>query len=317
MAKEKQDAASGDFDLGFTPEEFEGLTPNQGLGFRRIMFGDYTFEIAAAVGQPAKNSKKPHVMLKVTARVVEALSDEEACKSEIGSEISNFYGGSPQSPDFMKQRLKALCIATGVTPAKGGKLTAAMFIGKRFDASVVWELSKSDKLDDFGRPKMYVNDRLKGERKVGAERPAALNPIAESQKAKDYADKGEAGGGGDAAPWDASAEGGDAGADGGAGGGAGDDAAGFIPESEVDGVGHAYRAVLKIGGPDAESARETLIGAGIDPEGPINIDLVEDPDIKKEYLAKFAPQAAAKKPGLPPLNGSRAKTGTRAPAAAR
>jgi len=305
MAKEKAPAATeGDFDLGFTPEEFEQLTPNQGLNFRNVMFGDYTFEISATEIQVSKGNK-PHNMLKVTSRVVVALGDEG--KDEIGSEITNLYGGSPQSPDFMKQRLKALCIATGVNPAKGGKLTGAMFIGKRFDASVVWELSKSDKLDDFGRPKMYVNARIKGERKVGGERPAALNPIAESQKAKQYLDGDTKT---DAAPWDAGASDTPA-------GDAVEEAPGFVPEDQVDALGHAYRAVYKIGGPDADTARETLIGAGYDPEGPINLDLIEDAAIKKEYLAKFPPASAAKPASLPPLNGSRPKTGTRAPAAAR
>lgn len=309
MAKEK--APEGDFDLGFTPEEYEQLTPNQGLSFRNVMFGDYTFEISAAIAQPTTNAKKPHIMLKITARVI--TPSDDANKDEIGSEITGLYAGSPQSPDFMKQRLKALCLATGVSPAKGGALKGSMFIGKRFDASVVWELSPSDKLDDFGRPKMYVNARLKGERKVGVERPQALNPVAESFKAKQYADGGAAATTGEAAPWDANA-------DATASAGGGDDAAGFIDEGEVDGIGMAYRAVVAIGGADAEGARETLIGAGIDPEGPINIDLVEDPAIKKEYLAKFPPAGAAKKLGaLPPLNGSgnRPKTGTRAPAGAR
>lgn len=312
MAKEKQAAAGGDFDLGFTPEEYEQLQPNQGLSFRRIMFGDYTFEVTAAEAQPTKNATKPHTMLKVTVRVIAAADD--ANKSEIGSETSSLYGGSPQSPDFMKQRLKALCVATGVSPAKGGKLTASMFIGKRFDASIVWELSASNKLDDFGRPKMYVNDRVKGERKVGAERPTLLNPAAESAKAQQYLDKGA---GGEAPPWEAGAvdTGAGAGAIEGAGDAtAGDEAEGFISEDQVDGLGHAYRAALKLGD---ESAREILIGAGIDPEGPINPELIEDPAMRADYVAKFVTPAAAKKPGLPPLNGSRPKTGTRAPAAAR
>lgn len=306
MAKEK---AAEDFDLGFTPEEYEQLTPNQGLSFRRIMFGDYTFEITATEIQVSKG-KTPHNMLKVTSRVVVVL--DEANKDEIGSETSTLYGGSPQSPAFMKQRLKALCVATGVNPTKGGKLMGSMFIGKRYDASVVWELNQGDKLDDFGRPKMYVNDRIKGERKVGAERPTLLNPAAESAKAKQHLDAGPAGDGA-AAPWDAAGAGAEVPE------GAAEEPAGFVPEEQVDALGHAYRAVFKIGGPDAETARETLIGAGYDPEGPVNIELIEDPEIKKAYLEKFPPAGAApKKGGLPPLNGGgRPKTGTRAPAAAR
>lgn len=304
MAKQQQ---SEDFDLGFSPEEFEKLSPDQGVGYSRIKYGDFTFEISGAAIQPSKG-KTPHNMLKVTARVVAAV--EGANKSEIGSEITGFYAGSPQSPEYMKKRLKALCLATGVAPSKQGGLKGSQFIGKRFDASVVWELSKSDKLDDFGRPKYYVNDRLKGERKVGAERPGGLNPNAESAKAEKYLASGDSpgGAGGDAAPWDAGAasnsdvtpeaEG----------------VSGFIAEEEVDGLGHAYRAVYKLGGDESEAAKETLLGAGIDPEGPVKVDMIEDPAVREAYEEKFAPKAPAGKPtGLPPLNG-KSRTGTRAPA---
>ena len=65
MAKEKME----DFDLGFSPEEFEQLTPDQGVGFSRIKYGDYSFEISAVASQTSKG-KTPHQMLKMTARVV-------------------------------------------------------------------------------------------------------------------------------------------------------------------------------------------------------------------------------------------------------
>ncbi len=307
MAKEQ---SGGDFDLGFSPEEFEKITPDQGLGFSRVRYGDFTFEISVTEIQAAKNTKKPHNMLKVTSRVVASVDPE--LKTEIGSEITNFYAGSPQSPEFMKKRLKALCVATGVNPTKQGGLKGSSFVGKRYDASVVWELSKSDKLDDFGRPKFYVNDRLKGERKVGSERPKGLNPVAESSKAEQYLANGSDSvlGGAPAAetaPWDTTST--DAAVD-----TAGDTAAGYMAESEVDGLGYAYRAVFKLGGDDAEGAKETLIGAGIDPEGPIKIEMIEDPELRKAYEAKFGEKP--KTGGLPPLNGSKARTGTRAPAAA-
>jgi hypothetical protein len=299
-----------DFDLGFSPEEFEQLQVNQGLGIRRIHYGHYTFEIVSAAPQTSKG-KTPHVMMKVTARVVAAA--DGANKSEIGSEISNFYAGSPQSPEFMKQRLKALCVATGVSAGKSGGLKGSHFIGKRFDASVVWELSKSDKLDDMGRSKYYVNDRMKAERKVGSEIPMGFNPNAESAKAEQYlagSAPDAAGGVGDIAPWDQGSAngvvelapiGGEASAP-----------TGFIDESEVDPVAMAYRAVYKLGGDESADAKTVLLDAGIDPEGPVNVELITDPDLRKAYEAKFAPKIETK-PGLPPLNG-KARTGVRAPA---
>lgn len=312
MGKSNNMNDSADFDLGFSPQEFEQLQVNQGLGIRRIHYGHYTFEIVSATPQTSKG-KTPHVMMKVTARVVAAL--DGANKSEIGSEISNFYAGSPQSPEFMKQRLKALCLATGVSPGKSGGLKGSNFLGKRFDASVVWELSKSDKLDDMGRAKYYVNDRMKAERKVGSEIPMGFNPNAESAKAEQYlagsSPESAVGVIGDTAPWEATASTviGDAQS---GFAGQGDVTTGFIDESEVDPVAMSYRAVYKLGGDEAADAKTVLLDAGIDPEGPVNLELVTDPDLRKAYEAKFL-KVETKTGGLPPLNG-KARTGVRAPA---
>lgn len=302
MAKEQ----APDFDLGFTPAEFDQLTPDQGVGFRNPKWGDYTLEIIAVETQETKNAKTPHVMFKPTFRLVEALDAEN--KSEVGSETNSLYGG-PKSPDFMKKRMKALCVATGVRPGKNGGIKGSAFIGKRFDATLVWELSASGKLDDMGKPKYYVNVRVKGERKVGEERPKGLNPAAESAKAAKYQEDGTVPGGasgGDTPPWDTSSAGSDTGSD---AAGVSEEPQGFIPEDEVDGTGHTYRAVYKLGGEGADDAKEGLISAGVDPEGEIKPDLIEDDEIKQAYLAKFAPKGEpAKKNGLPPM---KPRTGTR------
>ncbi len=301
MAKEK--ATDMDFDLGFTPDQWEQTSADQGVGFSRVKFGDYTFEVTGVEIQTSKNPKNPHNMLKVTSRVTGAA--DAANKTEIGSEITNLYAGSPQSPEYMKKRLKAFGVACGVAPTKTGGLKGSAFIGKRFDASVVWELSKSDKLDDFGRNKWFVNARLKGERKVGGERPPGLNPAAESAKAEKHLLSGEPGdvGGGDTAPWEnvsATVENPAEPATG-----------GFIDESEVDSLGHLYRAVYKLGGEQSDQAKEALVASGIDPEGPVKPELIEDPEVRKAYEAKFVP---VKSNGLPPM---KPRTGTRAPAQAR
>lgn len=314
MSKEQQQQ---EFDLGFTPEQIEGINPNQGQDFRPPMFGDYTLEIAAMEQQASqgKGGKQPHVMSKVTFRIVKA--HDKANDAEIETEIPNcYYAGSPQSPPYMQARLKALMLGAQVIPTKAG-LKASMFIGKRLDATVTWELSKGDKLDDFGQPKFYVNARVKGERKVGEERPKDINPAAESARAHEYRTTGKlpegmAGGAGETPAWEQT--GGTAGGTEAAGGGEG---TGFIPESDVDAVAMLYRAVYQIGGDQSADAKEALLGIGVDPDGKVNLDMIEDADVKKEYLEKF-PQAGgttAKKTQLPALGNAKPRTGQRQPRA--
>lgn len=298
MAKE----SAADFDLGFTPEEFDQLAPDQGVGFRNPKWGDYTLEIISAETQETKNAKTPHVMFKPTFRIVAALDAEN--KSEIGSETNGLYGG-PKSPDFMKKRMKALCVAAGIKPGKNGGIKGSAFIGKQIDATIVWELSPQNKLDEMGKPLFWVNARIKGERKVGEERPKGLNPAAESAKAAKYAEDGTipsgASGAVETPSWEAGAND--------ASGATSEEPQGFIPEDEVDALGHMYRAAFKLGGDDAEEMKAALIGAGVDPDGPVNVEMIEDPDVKKAYLEKFAPKKEEKKGnGLAPL---KPRTGVR------
>lgn len=297
-----------DFDLGFTPEQFSTLQAEDGAGWRRTLFGDYTLKIVDGEIQPSKNAKKPHNMLKVTFEVVK--SYEERTASEVGSQVTNLYG-TANSPEFMQKRFKALCEACKVVPGKGG-LKFSQLLGKQFDASIVWELSDSGKLDDFGNKKFYVNDRVKAERTVGTPRPKTLNPVADSQKAARYLEQqgGESGGASagtpDTAPWQANGNGEAA-----ANGGAGAAAPSFFPESEVEPVAHEYRAIYKLGGEESEAAKQALIDAGTDPEGPVDIAHLSD-DTRAAYEAKFG-NGAPKKPGLKPLGGKNA--GTRQPRA--
>lgn len=294
-----------DFDLGFTPEQFSTLQAEDGAGWRRTLFGDYTLKIVDGEIQPSKNAKKPHNMLKVTFEVVK--SYEERTASEIGSQVQGLYG-TANSPDYMQKRFKALCEACKVVPGKGG-LKFSQLLGKQLDASVVWEMSDSGKLDDFGNKKFYVNDRIKAERSVGTPRPKTLNPVADSQKAARYLDQQSEGGasnGGasDVAPWQAGGEANGNGA-------THEEAApSFIPESEVDPVAHEYRAIFKLGGEQAEAARQALIDAGTDPDGPIDLMHLSD-ETRAEYETKFG--GGKPKPTLKPLGGKGA--GTRQPRA--
>lgn len=288
-----------DFDLGFTPEQFSTLQAEDGAGWRRTLFGDYTLKIVDGEIQPTKNAKKPHNMLKVTFEVIK--SHEERTAAEVGSQVTNLYG-TANSPEFMQKRFKALCEACKVVPGKGG-LKFSQLLGKQFDASIVWELSDSGKLDDFGQKKFYVNDRVKAERPVGTPRPKTLNPTADSQKAARYLEQQSsepaATPTSEAAPWQAA----------GNGGGAPDvetSAPSFLPESEVEPVAHEYRAIYKLGGEDAAAAKQALIDAGTDPDGPIDTVHLSD-EMKAAYEAKFGgkPKSTLKPLGVKNSGGTR------------
>lgn len=297
-----------DFDLGFTPENFSTLQAEDGAGWRRVLFSDYTGKIVDGEIVPTKNAKKPHNMVKVTFEIVKGL--EERSAGEVGSQISNLYG-TASSPEFMQKRFKALCDACKVKAGKDG-LKFSQLLGKQIDFTVVWELSDSGKLDDFGNKKYYVNDRIKAERPVGTPRPKTINPVADSAKAVKYLEQTEANissasnGNGESAPWDGNGDGSAEDTNETTGGAP----ASFIPESEVEPVAHEYRALYRLGGEESEAAKQALIDAGTDPDGPIDVaNLTEE--TKAAYEAKFKP-AAANKPKLKPLGN---KTGTRQPRA--
>jgi len=296
-------------EINISPEQYAAIQPDQGLGYRRVAFGDYTLEIAECEIIPSKNNPNPHNMLKVTFRVKRAR--DEANATEIGSQLTGLYAGSNQSPPFMKKRFKALCEAVKVAPQKGSTgIKVSQLIGKELDASVVWEMSEADKLDELGNKKFWVNDRVKAERPVGTERPAGCNPKGDSQKAVQYLDRGVAATDtvGDQAPWEAPADTtvvGDT-----------QTPAGWLPEEQAIAQGaHLYRAVIKLGGEEGAQARQMLIDAGIDPDGPIDVRNLTDETVKAAYVAKFAPATAAPS-RLPPLGaGNGRRTGVRAPRA--
>lgn len=295
-----------DFELGYTPEQFSTLQSEDGAGWKRLAFGDYTFKIADGEIIASKNAKKPHNMLKVLFEVVKA--HDPANAGEVGGQVSGLYG-TANSPDYMQKRFKALCEACKVTPGRGG-LKFSQLLGKQFDATVVWEMSDSGKLDDFGNKKFYVNDRVKAERTVGTPRPKTLNPTTDSQKAARYleqADGGGAsdagGGGSDPAPWAGNGNGGAHAAP------ETTETSSFMPESEVEPTAHEYRALYKLGGEDSEAAKQALIEAGTDPEGPIDVANLS-PETKTAYEAKFKQPKKA----LAPL-GANNKAGTRQPRA--
>lgn len=305
MAEEKK--KTQDFEIGFTPEQFDGIQANDGAGYRRVLFGHFTGKIIDGEIVASTSAKEPHQMIRLTTEIMG--TTEDRTKGEIGSSIKNLYG-TPTSPKFMQQRFKALCEAIKVKPLPGKKgIMMSQLLGKTYDFTVVWELSDSGKYDENGRKKFYVNDRIKCERIVGAPTPKTINPVADSQKAAKYLDEGQSEGpaAGDRADWDASPEGSTAAAS------TETEAPGFMPEEQVEADGHEYRAIYKLGGDNAEAAKTALIESGIDPEGPINVEHLTA-ETAAEYKAKFQPEKpAGKTNGLKPLGGR--ATGTRQPRA--
>jgi hypothetical protein len=306
MANEQQ--KDEDFDLGFTPETWAGISSWDGIDGQLINIGHYRWRITKTAPEPTKKADRPHVMMKVTFQVVHAYDDKN--KDMVGLTIDGRYAGSKESPEVMQKRLKALAEAAKVLPTKQG-IKASAFVGREIDASITWELSQDNsKFDPMtGKPKMYVNARLKAERAVGATVPAGFDPIVDSRAAVAYREKGDSAGGapeGDAAPWAAQPTGAPAATPTEA------PPADLIKETD-DGTVHSYRAVVALNGEDAQQARDQLLGAGYDPEGPIDPELIADAEIKAAYLKATAPAPAK----LAPLGNGAKRTGARAPAQTR
>jgi hypothetical protein len=310
MANEQQ--KDEDFDLGFTPEAWAGIAAWDGVDGALINVGHYRWRISKTAPESTKKADKPHVMMKVTFQIVHAYDEKN--KDMVGLTIDGRYAGSKESPEVMQKRLKSLAEAAKVQPTKQG-IKASAFVGREIDASITWELSQDNsKFDPMtGKPKMYVNARLKAERQVGAALPAGFDPIFDSRAAVAYREKGESGASapeGDAAPWAAAPA---------TPAAASTEAppADLIKETD-DGTVHGYRAVVALNGEDAQQAREALLAAGYDPEGPIDPELIADAEIKAAYAKAMAPAPAATAPKLAPLgNGAKARTGARAPALTR
>lgn len=295
-----------DFAIGITGDDLAGVSASDGTGFKRVPFGDYTFKIVE-IEQKAKEGAKPHVMLKATFSVVEAA--DPANNHAVGMTVDGLFAGSPQSPNFMQARLKNLLQAASVTLKGGQGLKRSDLIGRQFAGTVVWELSQARMDPTTGVEKRYVNARVVGERPTGTARPAAINPEGDSRDAiayleAKYGDAGVGSSGGEATappPWAAPAP--ETKIETPA-------ASGFRPESEADGTHHTYRAYVKLKTQYEEQARNELVKAGFDPDGPIDPEKLTDPTVKQAYLAKFPTNGAL--PGLPALGAPTAKKGTRA-----
>lgn len=294
------------FELGWSPEEASNLDSHAGgNGFKLIPWGDVRVKIIEAIGQESKG-KSPHLMLVPTFEIIHAY-DKSKSAASVGETIKGYYG-TKASPEFMQKRTKALMDACKIVPK--GKLTNTMFVGKEFDASIIWEVSDSNKIDpNTGKAKKFVNARLLGERPVGGERPKTINPEGDSSAAIKHLEGrggGDEGGSDEPAPWEQQAQGGTT----------SDETtdtestqSGFLDESDVPAGAHEYRARMKLG-IEADDMKEALLKHGYDPEGPIELDNLSD-ETREAYEAKFV-KKAAKSNGLPPLGGgSKAKTGTR------
>lgn len=289
-----------DFVLGdFTPEMRTSLVPSDGGNFQRIPFGDYRMRIIEAK-QQTKEGERPHVMIKVTFKVIDGVKDG------IGLEVSELYGGSAESPRLMKNKMEALLQALGVSTIP----RRSSFIGREVNATIVWELSKEQIDPTTGEGRRFVNERVKYVRSTNAARPDKVNPESESRQAASYLEEkgwwSPSSSDGDTAPWGSST---------------GELPSllhsGFKPESQADESVFTYRAHVKVGGPLAEQARAALVNEGFDPDGPIDANRVDE-SIRAAFLKVAAGTTTTT---LPPLvgmgemrnNGGRPRTGTRAP----
>jgi len=314
--------AEENFTMDIDAGHLAGYKANSGVGFSRMPFGHYRFRVSGAeqqVSQP-KEGKAGHVMLKLTLTVTAAHDPKNA--SAVGMSTTQLYAGSKQSPKFMQERLACVIHACKIALQAGQQLSSAMFIGREFDGTVTWEKGKPEFNEETGQmDKVYVNSRVIAERPCGAESPKGLDPARASAEARTYLREKYGSDGVDeegdavpattasapsapAAPWTAPQPSSDP----------EPVASGFKPESEVPNEVHQYRAYIKLSPEQAPAAREQLVGAGFDPDGPIDTSKLPEP-IRAQYLTKFPQTNGA---GLPPLGGlppAGGKKGTRSKSA--
>lgn len=312
---------------GFDSEWFEGIGEDVGEQRERVMFGHRTLDIVRTESVPTVKAKRPHNMLKVWYRVDGGPDD--------GKEVGELYAGSRESPPRMQKRLKALLIAAQVKPeGSKGFHPKKQLVGRRIDATITWTTADAGDVDEEGEPKLWVNERVSFERPVGATEigakkipVASIDPERLSARAYAYAKKkgwitGEAGDG-DEAPWEGKDEADDE------GDGEGKPAVDgeqpgkikWIDEKEVKPEVHNFRAAYKMGVPNAPKIYEMLVKNQFNPDGPIDVAKISNPDIKKGYEAFLVKEKEGEKKegGLDPdllgsggSNGATAeKTGTR------
>ena len=304
----------------FDANWFASTQANDGGSFTRHPIGDYRVRIRDIEIKAKEGGENPHNMLVVTAETIAVIDGEP---SAISMTTVTRYG-TPQSPKFMQQRAKQLLTALD----QRGPFAPKSLIGREYDVTVTWEKGAPVVDPVTGAERVYVNDRVGFERKAGSPKPPKANARAASQaairylkEAEAYVEAGEVGGEGQAAtgsaPWEDQARSQPA-----ATTSASSDA--WMPESDVPAAAHQYRVVIALGKPSAEEAKRSLLAKRIDPNGPVNLDLIAEP-LRGEYQAWKA-KSAPSDGGLPPLDdgptangagsgGSKARTGTRRSAA--
>lgn len=301
---------AADFKIEWSPQQAETIKPATGGSFRRMADGDYDFEVTALAQVPREDSTKPP-SLAVTSRILKAY--DTANVVEVGGEMTTRYQPHATSHEFAQRRFAAFLSAVGAKHDGQGNLMASSIRGKRFTASIIWEIAKQGKMGEDGTLKKSVYANMIGERKLGAPRPSDVDPARQSAEAKKYLAKQEEGDEVDQGPWNAAANMTPAPTE----PAASPATSSFLPEDQLPESAHTYRAFIKLGDSRADQARALLLDNSVDPDGPVNPALIDDADTKAAFMKKFgeAPKAAS---GLPPLtkdssNSGKLKTGTRQP----
>jgi len=288
--------------------ELDKIQASDGSRRERLPFGDYRFRVKGITEKMKSGDKNPYKMMLVEVEIVAA--HDEKNKDQVGRTTNSLYGADLRAHPFMLQRAKQFVVATGVPIGPTG-VKGSEFMGREFDATIVWELSKPDTDAKTGKTKRYVNDRIKGERPVGVARSPKLNPESESKQAIAYLAQFE----GDVAPTDeATALPWDSGSVAGEtvvtpDEGEPTEAAGDASAADDPNINN-YRALAQLGGADAPDARAALVAAGINADGEVNAALLNGPigTRWKAHLAKTAKNGKSPLAGLPPLGGPKGST---------
>ncbi|MDP3768456.1 MAG: hypothetical protein Q8S13_10615 [Dehalococcoidia bacterium] len=309
-----QQTESEEFVLDFTPEMREKVTPNDGGTRPKVNPGDYRLRVDGMKRQ-TKTGEKPHVMALVEFKIVHAYDTKNALY--VGASLPGLYAGSPQSPDFMQQRLEQWLRAVQYKGTPGKGVSSKELIGREFDACVVRELGKPESDPVTGATKRYTNDRVKSERPVGAPRPPHADPLAESREALVWEEKGgmaaevtqeqgattaaQTQGVAQSAPSFAQSAPAQAATPALAAQAAGPrwvDEATVKANTEIQN----YRIYIACGHHQGPEIRKLLVAQNVNPDGPINLDVV--PAESKAFYYKTFPQAAVPGLALAPIGGN-------------
>lgn len=171
MSDDNKDVALDYIDLSLNDVE-----PSDG-SFETVSPGEYVFEATAVKGGQSKAGNPKMV---VSYKILDAITDADACKGEIGKEVVQSYS-LKKDGEFGRRRVKALVLALGVELDERGGFDPSHMIGGTMIAEV--------KIEQYEEKNPLTGiSTQKTSQKVMRERP---DPDAASEESEDKAPEPE------------------------------------------------------------------------------------------------------------------------------